>query len=447
MDLWEKTLNIISKEMKQTVFDSWIRPIRSIQEDESGIVLEVNNSFQQKFIEKNYGDQIRKALKEITQKDISVLYRIVEKEKPAFPAISLINEASIATNKPKTQNVRKRFFERFTFDSFVVGDSNRIAYSACQAVANNPGTNYNPLFLVGKRGVGKTHLLHSIGNFLFQTRPDFAVKYATLDEFSMDYTSCLQNKDEWPVFNRKYKEIDILLFDDVNLFAGKEKFQESFLQFFNYLFLEGKQIVLTSDRPPKEIPYLQSRLCNRFEQGLLVQIHSPDMATRQNILRRLAQQANFAIESKYIAHIASKLTEDIRELEGVMNRLILECRTLSLPVSTGLIDNILELFMDKYKKTDISLQKIMEKVAAIYTIPVTALKDKRKDNSILVPRQVAMYVAQELTNIPVTDIGREFGKTHSVVIHSCNRIKESLSKDIVLKNNVDKIISDLKDGF
>ncbi len=446
MNLWQKTLDIISKEMKQSVFDSWIRPIRSIEQGDSDIVLEVHNSFQQKFIEKNYGEQIKKALKQITQKDVSVLFKIVERDKIESPPIDFRNESSIQ-QKPKPLSLRKHFFEKFKFDSFVVGDSNRIAFSACLSVANNPGKNYNPLFLVGKRGVGKTHLLHSIGNHVSSNNPHFVVKYATIDEFSLDYTNCLQNKDDWGSFNKKYKEVDILLFDDVNLLSGKEKFQDSFLQFFNYLFLAGKQIVLTSDRPPKEMPAIQSRLSNRFEQGLLVEIQSPDVETRQTILRRLAEKESFQIESRHIAHIASQLTDDIRELEGVMNRLILECRTLSLPVSTGLIDNILEIFIDRHKKSSINLFKIMDKVASIYKIPLKMLKDKRKDASVLIPRQVAMYVAQELTNIPVTEIGREFGKTHSVVIHSYKKIKESLEKDIVLKNNIDKIISDLKEGF
>ncbi len=447
MDLWEKTLDIISKEMKQTVFDTWIRPIRSVDHNDSSIILEVNNSFQQQFIEKTYGNEIKKALKQITNKDISLLFKIVEKSISTLAVEHNISDTPSFTRPQNFSQLRKKqYYEKFIFDGFVVGDSNRLAFAACLAVAKNPGKQYNPLFLFGKRGVGKTHLLHSVGNFITQNDPGITTKYATIDEFSTDYNTSLQTRD-WTCFYSKFKDIDVLLFDDINLFAGKERFQDTFLQFFNYLFLAGKQIVLTSDRPPKEIAAMQPRLINRFEQGLMTEIYSPDLETRQTILRRITEKENFSIESKYIGYIASKLTQDIRELEGCMNRLILECRTFNLPISSGIIDNILENFIDKRKKAGISLEKIIEKISKVYVIDPTLLKDKRKNSAILLPRQIAMYAAIELTNMKVTDIAREFNKSHSIVIHSHKRITEEMIKDITIKNNVDKIISDLKDGF
>ena len=447
MSLWEKTLDIISKEMKQTVFDTWIRPIRSLDHDDSSIVLEVNNSFQQQFIEKTYGNDIKKALKQITNKDISLLFKIVEKSVATPVAEQEISDTAGFVKARSNVRIRKKqYYEKFNFDGFVVGDSNRLAFAACLAVAKNPGKQYNPLFLFGKRGVGKTHLLHSVGNYISQNDPGITTKYATIDEFSTDYNASLQTRD-WTDFYAKFKDIDVLLFDDINLFSGKERFQDTFLQFFNYLFLAGKQIILTSDRPPKEIAAMQPRLINRFEQGLMTEIFSPDLETRQTILRRIAEKENFSIESKYIGYIASKLTQDIRELEGTMNRLILECRTFNLPVSSGMIDNILEIFIDKRKQGGISLDKIIEKISKVYVIDPLLLKDKRKNSSILLPRQIAMYSAIELTNMKVTDIAREFNKSHSIVIHSHKRIKEEMINNITVKNNVDKIISDLKDGF
>jgi chromosomal replication initiator protein len=445
MSLWQRTLDIISKDIKKNVFDSWIKPIKPVNEEEDKIVLEVGNKFQKDFIENNYSSYIRSALRELTNRDISILFTISGKE----PEITLPKQ--LPHPEPKDREKagkvnRNVFLQKFTFDNFIIGDSNRVAHSAAQTVAHNPGTSYNPLFIFSKKGLGKTHLLHAVGNEILIHNPSANIRYVTVDDFLTDFTDSIKNQS-MDHFAKKYRNTDVLLMDDINLLPGKEASQKAFLVMFNVLFLSGKQIILTSDRPPRELNETQSRLINRFEQGLVCEINSPDVETRQKILRSIADRQNFSIESHHIQYIASRITSDIRELEGAMNRLILESILLNEPLNFEYIDRVLKIYFKTKPAFQITLSGILDKAAEIYHISADQLINKRKDTAVLLPRQAAMYIAMEYSGRPVVEIAKFFGKSHSAVIHSCNKIKAHLGKDLALRNNIDRMLADLREGF
>lgn len=445
MSLWQKTLDIISKDIKKSVFESWIKSIKPVNEEDDKIVLEVGNKFQKDFIESNYSSYIRSALRQLTNRDISLLFTISGKQ----PEITSQQQPPLPEPKDREKAGRVNrsvFLQKFTFDNFIIGDSNRVACSAAQSVAHNPGKSYNPLFIFSKKGLGKTHLLHAVGNEVLCQNPSYHIRYVTVDDFLTDFTESIKNQS-MDHFARKYRNIDLLLMDDINLLPGKEASQKAFLVMFNVLFLSGRQIILTSDRPPRELNETQSRLINRFEQGLVCEIDSPDLETRQKILRSIADRQNFSIESLHIQYIASRITSDIRELEGAMNRLILESILLNEPLTFEYIDRVLKIYFKTKPAFQITLPGILDKAAEIYHINAVELKNKRKDNAVLIPRQAAMYIAMEYSGRPVVEIAKFFGKSHSAVIHSYKKIKVHLGKDLTLRNNIDRMIADLREGF
>jgi len=461
MSLWIKAQELLKKKLTPTVFNTWIKSIEFIKEENGKIILEVNNKFQKNLIETAYLESIKETLKEIAHKDISILFTLSSKNKKIVTTLKeefsapdnseVTNESQpiLTPSGTKKKTVpfipENMFLQKFTFDNFIVGDSNRVAFSAAKAAANKPGGNYNPLFLFGKRGVGKTHLLQAIGNFVKEKNLAYTVRYTTVDEFANDFTKAINTKD-FISFNNKYRNNDILLIDDINLFAGKKGNQTLFLHTFNALYLSGKQIVLTSDRPPNELKDIQARLLNRFEQGLIAEIHSPELELRQKILRQIAKKNKQILDTQQIHYIASRVTNDIRVLEGIMNRLVLETE-LGKKISFEIIDSILHYYMPKIRNNSITLEQIVKKVVQYYKISEATLLDKRKNKHVVIPRQMAMYLALEFTSLPVTGIAHYFNLSHSSVNYAQRKMKEMLSKDLYLKNTFDKIVADLKDNF
>ena len=460
MSLWFKAQEILKKKLTPTVFNTWIKSIEFIKEDNEKIILEVNNKFQKNLIETAYLESIKESLKEIAHKDIAILFTLSSKNKEIVSTmkeeLSVPDNSKVANeSQPQLDSSYKKksipfipenmFLQKFTFDNFVIGDSNRIAFSAAKSVVNKPGELYNPLFLFGKRGVGKTHLLQAVGNFIKENNLSYTVRYITVDEFANDFTKAITTKD-FIFFNNKYRNNDILLVDDINLLAGKKANQTLFLHTFNALHLSGKQIILTSDRPPNELTDIQARLLNRFEQGLIAEIHSPELELRQKILRKIAEKNEQILNTQQINYIASRVTNDIRVLEGIMNRLLLEAE-LGKDISFEIIDSILHYYMPKIRKNSITLEQIVKKVVQYYKISEATLLDKRKNKHVVIPRQMAMYLAMELTSFPVTGIARYFNLSHSSVNYAQRKMKERLHKDLYLKNTFDKIVADLKDNF
>jgi chromosomal replication initiator protein len=438
----------MSRDLKKSAFDTWIRPLRSHEEGDGCIVLEAGSSFQKEYVESHFSGPIRSVLKKLTHRDISVLFTIGRADLPvSLPSEEPVMAAAPSLVSEPFPELKRSFLDRYTFDTFITGDSNRHAFTAALNVARQPGKTYNPLFLFGKKGLGKTHLLQAIGNHIHAEKSPVIVRYASADEFGNDFAQAVQKRDfEWVI--KKYRNNDVLLIDDVNLLEGKDGFQTFFLHAFNALYMSGKQIVLTSDRPPRELKDVQPRLINRWEQGLIAEIQSPDLATRQSILRTLCHRAGLSLPSHFVQYIASKIISDVRELEGAVNRLLLEHRMDGIDFSQSSIDRCLSMYFSRQSDLgDRSLKAILDKTAAYFQVPAEALVSNRKTGRLALARQVAMYLAVERRAGALVEIGREFNKKHSTVSHGHKKISASLVQDINIKNAVDSISADLNDRF
>lgn len=449
MQLWDKTLQNISNKIKPSVLDSWIKPLKAVQESENSLTLQVRNRFQKDFIEANYSDFIRRAVRETAKKDISVLFSVSRQktlENRKNPPETIKTDSKPLPVQAEPLPKRPSFLKKYTFPSFVVGESNRLAYSAALSVCKNPGGAYNPLFLFGKRGLGKTHLLQAIGHELCGPGSRLTVRYATVEEFGTDFTRAIKSNN-FDEFTAKYRNIDVLLMDDINLLADRKGFQDMFLHTFNALYLAGKQIILTSDRPPKEMNKIQSRLTNRFEQGIIAEIYSPDLELRQSILRSIAEREKFKISSSLLHYIASKVINDVRELEGAMNRLILEASLSPSSPDAEKIDNILGIYFRKSVSESFGINEILQRVCKEFKLNSDSLYGKRKDQAVNTARQTIFYIALEFTDMTATELGKQFNRNHSTVLHGHKKILFSKTRDLTLKNRLDRIITDLQEGF
>ncbi|MBE3090751.1 MAG: chromosomal replication initiator protein DnaA, partial [Candidatus Atribacteria bacterium] len=334
---------------------------------------------------------------------------------------------------------------RYTFDSFVIGNDNRFAHAACLAVAQSPAKAYNPLFVYGVVGVGKTHLMQAIGNYIIQHNPKAKVLYISSEKFTNELINSIKD-DRTVAFRDKYRNVDILLIDDIQFLAGKERTQEEFFHTFNTLYESNKQIAITSDCPPKDITTLEERLRSRFEWGLTTDIQPPDLETRIAILRKKAQAENLNVPAEVIAFIAEKISSNIRQLEGALTKLVAFSTFNKKELSVSLAQNILKDIIPLENKK-ISIDQIQKSVADYYTIKVNSLLSKKRTKDVVLARQVAIYLSRELTDLSLTSIGGAFGgKDHTTIIHSCNKIKNKIKKDNNFKGIINNLILNIKKG-
>lgn len=328
---------------------------------------------------------------------------------------------------------------KYTFDTFVIGKGNQMAHAAALVVAEDPGSIYNPLFFYGGVGLGKTHLMHAIGHQMLLSEPDAKVKYVSSETFANDFINSIQNKTA-EEFRQEYRNVDLLLVDDIQFFAEKEATQEEFFHTFNALYNEGKQIVLTSDRLPNEIPKLQERLVSRFAWGLSVDITPPDLETRTAILRKKAAAERLEIPDDTLSYIAGQIDSNIRELEGALVRVQAFAAMNSEDISTSLAADALKTLKSGKGHPQLSILQIQEEVAKYYHIQLKDLKGKKRVKSIVVPRQIAMYLARELTDSSLPKIGAEFGgKDHTTVIHAHEKIQQLMESSVSMQNEVSEI--------
>ena len=328
---------------------------------------------------------------------------------------------------------------KYTFDTFVIGKGNQMAHAAALVVAEDPGSIYNPLFFYGGVGLGKTHLMHAIGHQMLQSQPNAKVKYVSSETFANDFINSIQNKTA-EEFRQEYRNVDLLLVDDIQFFAEKEATQEEFFHTFNALYNEGKQIVLTSDRLPNEIPKLQERLVSRFAWGLSVDITPPDLETRTAILRKKAAAERLEIPDDTLSYIAGQIDSNIRELEGALVRVQAFAAMNSEDISTSLAADALKTLKSGKGHPQLSILQIQEEVAKYYHIQLKDLKGKKRVKSIVVPRQIAMYLARELTDNSLPKIGAEFGgKDHTTVIHAHEKIQQLMDSSVSMQNEVSEI--------
>lgn len=433
--IWEKTLNIIKGELTEVSFNTWIKSISPLSMDNNCIRLGVPNQFTKEILESRYKDLLSNAVKLITTKKYSLFFNIISEE------VSETNESNDAQDSSANieDDMHSILNPKYKFDSFVIGNSNRFAHAACLAVAEAPAKAYNPLFIYGGVGLGKTHLMHAIGHYILQNNPRAKVVYVSSEKFTNELINSIKD-DKNEEFRTKYRNVDVLLIDDVQFIGGKERTQEEFFHTFNTLHESNKQIILSSDRPPKEIPTLEDRLRSRFEWGLIADIQPPDFETRIAILKKKADVDNLKIPNEVMVYIATKIKSNIRELEGALIRIVAFSSLTNREISVDLASEALKDIISNKQSKQVTIGLIQDIVSNYYNLRIEDFKSARRTRNIAYPRQIAMYLSRKLTDMSLPKIGEEFGgRDHTTVIHAYEKISEGLKKDDSLKNAISDI--------
>lgn len=441
-ELLTKAKDLLKDEMTNISYETWIKSLEIRDFTDDKIILIASSPFQKDAVETRYYDLVTNTFKFITNKDCKI---IVEYKDPDSEEEDVkLEEKSFNDNEIGVSN--NSLNPKYTFDTFVVGNNNRFAHAASLAVAEAPGTSYNPLFLYGDVGLGKTHLMHAIGHQVIKNNPNSNVLYVTSEKFTNQLINAIKdNKNEQ--FRNKYRNIDVLLIDDIQFIAGKERIQEEFFHTFNTLHDNRKQIVISSDRPPKDIPLLEDRLKSRFEWGLIADISIPDYETRLAILRKKAQTDNIIVDDVILSTIATRVASNIRELEGVFNKLVAFSTLANGPITIEMAEKAINDISAQKEKV-ISADYIQDVVAKYFNINKKDLKSSKRSNDIAYPRQIAMYLCREVAGLSFPKIGEEFGKRdHTTVMHGCNKIEKEI-KEItntkLIVESVKKIILEKK---
>ena len=432
-ELWQKILAHVKQELSEQSFKTWVEPAR-FKKLEGGILyLEVPDKFYAEWLKDHYNEIICAAAFETTGERIEIHYSINDLSfKPTF---SPTPTPSLQQRRP-AESVTLN--DRYTLESFVVGPGNRFAHAAILAVGESPGKNYNPLFIYGRVGLGKTHLMQGVAHHVLARNPDARVVYISGEKFTNQLISAIQNRST-QAFRAKYRNSDILLVDDIHFIAGKEATQEEFFHTFNTLYDAHKQIVVSSDRPPKEIPGLEDRLISRFSWGLVADIQPPDFETRVAILKKKIERETVAVPDDVVFFIASKIKSNIRELEGALLRVVAFASLTSTLVDIKIVEEILKDTL-KEEVGKVSIDQIQKAVCDYFRVKVSDLREKKRSKSVAHPRQVAMYLVRNLTDHSLPEIGSFFGgRGHATVIHACRKIEQSL---IAGKNQ--NLVEDIK---
>ncbi|EGP5556717.1 chromosomal replication initiator protein DnaA [Enterococcus faecium] len=432
--LWNELKATYQKDLSPASYNTWIETANPRTLDQNQLVVEVPSKIHKEYWEKNLATKIVEVGYMLSGNEIIPRF-ITGEEAEQEEVIEEKNPKVVATSPLKKAMLNPKY----TFDTFVIGKGNQMAHAAALVVAEDPGSIYNPLFFYGGVGLGKTHLMHAIGHQMLQSQPNAKVKYVSSETFANDFINSIQNKTA-EEFRQEYRNVDLLLVDDIQFFAEKEATQEEFFHTFNALYNEGKQIVLTSDRLPNEIPKLQERLVSRFAWGLSVDITPPDLETRTAILRKKAAAERLEIPDDTLSYIAGQIDSNIRELEGALVRVQAFAAMNSEDISTSLAADALKTLKSGKGHPQLSILQIQEEVAKYYHIQLKDLKGKKRVKSIVVPRQIAMYLARELTDNSLPKIGAEFGgKDHTTVIHAHEKIQQLMDSSVSMQNEVSEI--------
>jgi len=429
---WKKSVDIIKEKVTKQNFDTWISPVRISALEASGVELSVPNRFFRDWLTEHFMDVIKDSVSSVSGVPMSIRFVIDKTPVQGRPPVS----ETVQSDRPKNSEpadlanrVHPSLNMNYNFERFVVGPSNQFAHAAAVAVAEAPAKNYNPLFIYGGVGLGKTHLLNAIGLHTFKIDPSANVLYVSAEEFMNEMINSIRY-DKMQKFREKYRNIDSLLIDDIQFIAGKERTQEEFFHTFNTLHDSGKQIVVTSDKFPKDIPNLEGRLRSRFEWGLIADIQPPEIETKVAIVDKKAQENNISLPKNVAYYIASKAESNIRELEGFIIRIGAYASLTGREIDMDLVKEVLKKFFKQGEKPEVTVEEIMKTVAAKFNIRIADLKSQKKNKNLVIPRQIAMYLARRLTSNSYPDIGAKIGgKDHSTVIYANNKIKDLLEKD------------------
>lgn len=438
VSLWDKTLQLIKGELSPPSFNAFFKQIKPLQIQSNTLILLVPNDFTKGILEDRYLNLIESSVNQLSLKKYNIQFVLNENEVKGLDKDHNIEEDN------KSKKNYPNLNPKYTFDTFVIGNSNRFAHAACVAVAEAPARAYNPLFLYGGVGLGKTHLMHAIGHHIMEQKKDPKVVYVSSEKFTNELINSIKD-DRNEEFRNKYRNVDVLLIDDIQFIAGKERTQEEFFHTFNSLHEANKQIIISSDRPPKEIPTLEDRLRSRFEMGLITDIQAPDFETRMAILRKKAQMENIDVPNEVTVYIAKNIKSNIRELEGALTRVVAYSSLTNRTISFELASEALKDIITTSKHEEITVNRIKEKVSSVFSVKMEDFNSKKRTRSISYPRQVAMYLSRELTDLSLPKIGEEFGgRDHTTVIHAHDKITKDIENNEDFKEKVNKIILDLK---
>jgi len=444
-ELWNKILEIIKEDLSPQAYNSWFSQTKAVKFGENELIISAPGDFCKDWLEKHYTIFIKDILKRTLGSDdnLKIEFRTAE-QKFSAPAHSTPNlKKKTKKSEPFLKNNKLALTPKYTFDNFVVGNGNRFAHAACLAVAQSPSKSYNPLFVYGGVGLGKTHLMQAIGRHIAQQNGKTKVLYISSEKFTNEMIDSIRD-DRTVAFRDKYRSVDVLLIDDIQFLAGKERTQEEFFHTFNTLYDSNKQIVITSDSPPKDIPTLENRLISRFEWGLITDIQPPDLETRIAILRKKAQSENLNVPAEVINFIADKIPSNIRQLEGALTKLVAFSTFTKKELSVSLAQDILKDIIPLENKK-ISINQIQKMVSDYYNIKVNSLLSKKRTKDVVLARQVAIYLSRELTDLSLISIGDSFGRRdHTTIIHSYNKIKNKIKKDKSFKNVIDNLALNIK---
>ncbi len=425
--VWNKVLAIMREETDSTSFDIWFSMVKFHSVKNDNVYIIVPNTLTKDWIESRYLTIIQSKFKELTNRNINL----------------------VLTTEPFVDNgsVSPTLNMKYTFDSFVVGNSNRFAHAACYAVAESPSKAYNPLFIYGGVGLGKTHLMQAIGHQIIRKYPHYTVMYVSSEQFTNDLIGSIKD-DNTSGFRNRYRSIDVLMIDDIQFLAGKERTQEEFFHTFNTLYESNKQLVISSDRPPRSIPTLEDRLRSRFEWGLITDIQPPDLETRIAILRKKAQSENLNVPYDILDYIANSIDSNIRELEGALIRLIAYATISNKPLIMSTVTEALKDILPPPSPRKITIEFIQKEVSGYYGLDVRELISKKRNKHISYPRQVAMYLCRKFTDASYPQIGEQFGgRDHTTVMHANDKIEKELVIDQEVAITINEICKNIDPNY
>ncbi len=445
--LWEKVCEELKRIFPLDVYEMWFSDIVCESFNEDILTLKVPNDFNAIWIENNYLDFIKQHACFISGSPISVRLEIIEATKenpivediPAQKANHYRNRLKEDRISPQLPSELKPTFSnpKNTFENFVIGSGNQLAHAACIAVANAPGRAYNPLFVYGATGLGKTHLMHAVSHQILNSKPDAKIAYLSTEKFTNEFIHAIR-ENKLAKFRKRYRTVDALLIDDIHFLSGKDSTQEEFFHTFNDLFESGKQIIIASDRPANEIDRLENRLVSRFQWGLVTDIQPPDFETRLAILGNKASAMNLEISDEILYFLAERVSRNVRRMEGALTRIISYDALIDRKLDLASVENLLSDLLQDEVAAEISIDQIQKKVAEYHQISYSDMLGRKRTNKIAFPRQVAMYLTRTLTNIPLKSIGDAFGgRDHGTVIHACKQVENMMDQDGTIKRSVD----------
>ncbi|WP_343757771.1 chromosomal replication initiator protein DnaA [Deinococcus depolymerans] len=431
-EIWADVLGYVRKNISEVEYHTWFAPVKNLGVQEGSLVLGVRNSFAQEWFRKHYLELLEDALRSLGAQNPQVSFQVLPAAQdalllPSDPPPPPPTPAGRAVPASAPVENRKVLNPKYTFENFVVGPNNNLAHAAALAVAESPGKAYNPLFIYGDVGLGKTHLMHAVGHYMTERFPGKRIEYVSTESFTNDLINAIR-EDRMTQFRNRYRSVDLLLVDDIQFLAGKERTQEEFFHTFNALYENHKQIILSSDRPPKDIQTLEGRLRSRFEWGLITDIQSPEYETRVAILKMNAEHNRIDIPQEVLELIARQVTTNIRELEGALMRVVAFSSLNNVPFSRAVAAKALSNVFTP-QEVKVEMMDVLKQVAAHYNMPPDVIRGSGRVREVVLPRQVAQYLIRELTDHSLPEIGQFFGRDHSTVMHAINKVTEQVGRE------------------